>query len=206
MKNYSWELMVLFFMFTLSMQVGSANSVDNNSQSDQIATNQQTLFKPDGVISEGEFENQVKYRDLEIFWKSDGKYIYMSLRGKTQGYISIGIQPGSMMKDADIILAYVEKDQIEILDQYSTGDFGPHPSDEELGGTNDILEYGGMELDGFTTIEFKRLLKTEDKYDLELKQGKNKIIWAYSNRDHPQAGHSTRGYGEIEIHPSENSM
>lgn len=201
MIRYKGGLLVLFGLIMVVLQGGLGYSLGNNQQEDQKAINQETLFKADGIISEGEYENQIEYRDLEIFWKSDDKNIYLALRGKTNGYISIGIQPGSMMKDADIVLAYVKEDQIEIFDQYSTGNFGPHPSDEELGGTNDILEYGGTELDGVTTIEFKRLLKTEDKYDLELKSGKNKIIWAYSNQDDTQARHGIRGYGEIEIVP-----
>jgi len=103
------------------------------------------------------------------------------------------------MKDSDMILGYVKDGKVEIFDQYSTGDFGPHPSDEQLGGTNDIVEFGGKEEDGYTVIEFKRLLNTEDEFDLELKSGKNKIIWAYSNQDDIKARHTARGYGEIEI-------
>ena len=204
MNKYRGILLVLFLVIMVTVQTGVAYSLENGQLEDQDTVNQKTAFKADGIISEGEYTNQVNYRDLDIFWKSDEKYIYLSLRAETEGYISIGIQPGSMMKDADMVLAYVKEDQVEIFDQYSTGDFGPHPSDEELGGTNDILEYGGKELDGVTTIEFKRLLKTEDKYDLEVKPGKNKIIWAYSNQDNAQARHGIRGYGEIEIEPAED--
>lgn len=156
-------------------------------------------IKIDGKIEEGEYKNKTVYRDLEIFWSNDEQYLYMALKGKTKGYVSIGIQPGFTMKDADIILGYIKDRKIEIFDQFSTGNFGPHPSDEELGGSNDILDYAGKEEDGYTIIECIRLLKTEDQYDQKLKPGKNKIIWAYSNLDSPKDRHAVRGYGEIEI-------
>lgn len=201
MKKTIWWMAfgLLFFLINL---YGIACMIENDQQMNTDPVNQVHTFIADGVVSVGEYKNQVTYQSLEIFWSNDEVYIYLALKGKTKGYISIGIQPGSMMKNSDIILGFIKEGKVELFDQYSTGDFGPHPSDKDLGGTNDILEYGGKEEDDYTIIEFKRLLKTEDKYDLELKPGKNKIIWAYSDQDNLQARHGTRGYGEIII--SEN--
>jgi hypothetical protein len=113
--------------------------------------------------------------------------------------VAVGIQPGVMMNKADIILGDVSDDKVAVYDQYSTGNFGPHQSDEQLGGTNDILESGGKEADGYTTIEFKRALDTGDKYDHPLVTGVNKIIWAYGSDDQVTVRHFNRGYGEIDL-------
>ena len=78
-------------------------------------------------------------------------------------------------------------------------DFGPHPQDTELGGTNDILEFAGKEEDGYTTIEFKRKLDTGDKYDNPLVKGKNQILWSYGPDDTATSKHVNRGYGEISL-------
>lgn len=198
MKKCSFWFIFLLLIFLVNLQ-GVACLAGNDQQADTESIIPSHPFIADGIISEGEYENKVTYQNLEIFWSNDRNHIYMALKGKTQGFISIGIQPGSMMRDADMIFGYVKDNRPEVFDLYSTGDFGPHSSDEELDGTNDIIAYGGKEENGYTIIEFKRLLKTEDKYDLELKPGKNKIIWAYSNQDSLQARHSVRGYGEIEI-------
>ena len=88
---------------------------------------------------------------------------------------------------------------VEVQDLYSTGDFGPHPLDSEIGGTDDIMEFGGREEGGFTTIEFKRSLTTIDKYDISIQKGVNRIIWAYGSSDSLTVKHSTRGYGEINL-------
>ena len=98
-----------------------------------------------------------------------------------------------------MILGFVEDGDTQVLDQYSTGTFGPHPEDTELGGTDDILIFSGAEEDGATTIEFKRLLITGDTYDIDITEGTNKIIWGYSSSDNPVSKHSKRGYGEIDL-------
>jgi hypothetical protein len=71
--------------------------------------------------------------------------------------------------------------------------------DTELGGTNDILDFGGSENDGITRIEFKRALNTGDDYDNQFFEGANKIIWAYGSDDELTQKHTARGYGEINI-------
>jgi len=103
------------------------------------------------------------------------------------------------MKDADMIFGFVKDGKVEVYDLYSTENFGPHPPDTELGGTDDILEYSGKEEGGFTTIEFKRPLNTDDEFDIPISKGINKIIWAYGSNDSLTVKHSTRGYGEINL-------
>ena len=109
------------------------------------------------------------------------------------------VQPGSRMKNADMIFGYVEDGETSLFDLFSTGDFGPHSPDAELGGTDDIIEFAGKEENGFTTIEFKRLLDTGDDYDLPLSKGEHQIIWGYGQNDSPSQKHANRGYGEIQL-------
>jgi hypothetical protein len=158
---------------------------------------QPETWAADGVVSSGEYTNINTYGDYEINWTSDEKYIYIGLKVKTSGWVALGIQPGLMMKDADIILGDVSDGNVVVYDQFSTGNFGPHVSDTELGGTDDILEFNGKETGGLTIIEFKRALDTGDKYDHPLLKGANKIIWAYGSDDQVTVKHINRGYGEI---------
>ena len=154
-------------------------------------------WTPDGVISSGEYPNKNTYGDYEISWRSEEQFICIGLKVKTTGWVAVGIQPGLTMNNADIILGDISDGKVMIYDQYSTGNFGPHPPDEQLGGTNDILEFGGKEIAGYTIIEFKRALDTGDQYDRPLTKGSNKIIWSYGSDDQTQVKHINRGYGEI---------
>lgn len=156
-------------------------------------------FAADGTISDDEYSGYRNLDGFEIYWANDNENIYFAIKAQTEGYVAIGIQPGRMMKDADMIYGYVDVTGAVIFDMFSTGNFGPHPPDEELGGTNDILEFGGSESGGYTIIEFQRQLITGDQYDNDILPGINKVIWAYGSADSPDGSHSRKGYGEIEV-------
>ena len=156
-------------------------------------------FTADGIIQPGEYTDNQTYSDYQIYWKNDDKYVYIAMKAKTNGFVAVGLQPGVTMLDADIILGFVKDGKAQVYDMYSTGAFGPHPQDTELGGTNDILQSGGTDDGQYTTIEFKRLLDTGDKYDLALVKGVNRIIWSYGPNKDPNLKHTNRGYGEIVI-------
>ncbi|MFC2068115.1 DOMON domain-containing protein [Chloroflexota bacterium] len=156
-------------------------------------------WSADGIIKVREYHGSNIYGDFEIHWRSDDQYAYMGIKAKTSGYISMAVQPGSRMKAADMVFGFVKNGETAIYDLFSTGDFGPHPPDTELGGTNDILKFAGSEQDGFITIEFKRKLVTGDKYDNPLSKGANEIIWAYGSTDDFSRKHTSGGYGEINL-------
>ncbi|OGO18000.1 MAG: hypothetical protein A2Z15_08205 [Chloroflexi bacterium RBG_16_50_11] len=155
----------------------------------------------DGIISDGEYAHKQTFDNgnMEIQWTNDGTNIYIAMKAKATGFVSIGIQPGVTMLNADMIFGFVKDGQVQIFDLFSTGSFGPHPQDTELGGTNDILAFGGKEASGFTIVEFARALKTGDTKDNELLKGNNQIIWAYGSTDSLDIQHSSRGYGQITI-------
>jgi hypothetical protein len=153
----------------------------------------------DGVISTGEYSDTRNYGDYTISWRSDDLYLYCGMTARTSGWIAIAFQPGLRMKNADMVFGLVKDGKAEVQDLFSTGDFGPHKTDTELGGTNDILSYGGKEDGTKTTIEFKRLLVTKDNYDIPVTRGINKILWAFGDSDNPDLKHASKGYGEINI-------
>ena len=153
----------------------------------------------DGVISADEYAQTKTYGDLSISWSNDSDYIYIGLKAKTAGWVAVGLGPETFMKNADIIMGSVKDGALTIADTFSTGEFGPHPPDTQLGGTDDILASAGKTANGYTVVEFKRKLDTGDKFDKPLVKGINKIIWAYANEPVLTIKHSSRGPGEIEL-------
>jgi len=104
------------------------------------------------------------------------------------------------MKDADMVFGWISNNTPTILDVYSTGAFGPHPPDIELGGKDDLIEKGGTESNGITYIEFKRKLNTGDTYDKAFTRGQNiEIIWGIGSSDSLNSLHSSRGSGNITL-------
>ena len=158
-------------------------------------------WEADGVITPGEYTGVQVYGNYEIHWARDEEHIYVGMRAETGGWVAVGFDatPGAGMADADMILGAVNCCGVTISDEFGTGPTAHRP-DTELGGTDDILEFGGTEQGGWTTIEFKRALDTGDPYDAVLTEGTITIIWAYSSSKSLTAYHSAnRGYGEITL-------
>jgi hypothetical protein len=125
----------------------------------------------------------------------------MALKGETSGWISIGFEPTQWMKDSDIIMGAVDGNNVIVLDKYSTNNYGPHVPDVELGGTDDILDFGGREDNGYTTIEFKRKMDTGDQYDKAFTVGQRvSIIWSTADTDSIEVKHNVaRGEAILEL-------
>ena len=204
-----WLITVLtaLLLITLSCQAPVSTTPPKSPEqpptvpvSPPVSTPQQpAVWKADGIISAGEYNKSKTYGDFEVYCTSDDHYAYFALKAKTTGWVAIGFDPESLMKNADIIEGIVSDGKVTVLDMFSTGDFGPHPPDIQQGGTNDILKSGGTEESGFTVIEFKRKIDTGDKFDKVLDKGTHKIIWAFGSDDQATVKHSGRGVGEIDF-------
>ena len=158
---------------------------------------------PDGIINPEEyfFKRVLDDGNYELSYRSDGTYIYIGLKVKTTGWVGVGIQPEMdvQMLAADMVFGYITADTVMVSDHFGTGNYS-HLPDTELGGTDDILEYGGKEEEGFTIIEFKRPMVTNDKYDIPLVESVQTIMWAYGLHDNEEK-HIAAGFIEINIIP-----
>ncbi|VVB72832.1 Uncharacterised protein [uncultured archaeon] len=150
------------------------------------------VWKPDGVISPGEYARSMVLEApasngysggvLELSWMNDAEYLYLALNGSTRGWISLGFEPSEWMKDSDIIIGSVRNGKAIVLDEYCTGNYGPHVNDTDLGGSYDILESGGIVNGHSTVIEVKRKMNTGDKFDKAFLPGqKVSLIWAMAD-------------------------
>lgn len=157
---------------------------------------------PDGVISNGEYKKNLSLSNggYALYWKNDAEYLYMALVGLANGFVAIGFEPTQAMKDADMVMGWVSNGNATVLDLYSTGIYGPHPRDEDLGGRDDILEFGGTESNNRTVIEFKRKMDTGDRFDKAFQPGQTvNIIWSMSATDALEVRHNTRGVSMIDL-------
>ncbi len=156
----------------------------------------------DGFINTEEYEFSASFDggNFILHWKVVNDTILLAMEGRTDGWVAVGIEPSDKMKDADMIFGWVsDSGAASILDCFSTGTFGPHPPDTEIGGTSDILCYGGKESGGKTVIEFKRLLTTGDTKDQNIPaSGEITIIWATGPNDDFESKHDNRGYGKLD--------
>ena len=138
---------------------------------------------------------------MEILWTSESDTHYMAIRSQYEGWVAIGFRPTSVMNNADIILGGSAEGEPYIYDMYSTGLYGPHPPDTNLGGTFDVLNFASIESEGSTLIEFSRPMVTGDEYDATLTSDETiPIIWAVSDTDEPLLKHN-KGKGRVDFTP-----
>ena len=182
---------------------GCVETPEKQMVSEKVASEE---WVANGVVGENEYSRSIVLvgpaksgysgGEMEISWRNDQENLYMALKGETFGWISIGFDPLEWMKDADMILATVEDGKAIVLDEYSSGNYGPHEDDTYFGGTYDILESGGSESDGYTIVEFKRRLSTGDEFDEALVPGQTvSIIWAMADSKSRYMKHNV-AYGE----------
>jgi hypothetical protein len=150
----------------------------------------------------GEYDHTASLGDgpYTLSWTVAGDTAWFGIQATTMGWVALGIDPESAMNGADMVFGWVSGGKATVLDQYSTGMFGPHPDDTSLGGTTDILCSGGSEQAGTTTIKFSRKRVMGDAYDKPVPASGNlKIIWATGNADgvspHARKGSATTNVG-----------
>lgn len=157
----------------------------------------------DGTIAAGEYGNRLSFAagDFLLYWEVAGDTVHFGIQARAEGWVCLGIEPTQAMAEADMVFGWVEAGgKAGALDCYSTGLFGPHPPDEELGGGHHILSFAGSEQGGITTFEFSRALETGDAYDKALSQEEeHKIIWASGDSDNYLDPHNRRGSATISL-------
>lgn len=149
------------------------------------------LSATEGEILANGFK-EVGVKDFVFQWKIDGENIDIILSAPTTGWIAVGFDPSRMMKDADILIGYVENYEVFMRDDFGSG-YTKHKVDTDFGGTDDITITGGSEIDGKTTLEFSIPLNSRDSNDRILEQGEEyKLIFAYGKKDDFVSYHKTR--------------
>lgn len=129
---------------------------------------------------------------------SDGM-LEVTVEAPTTGWVAIGFNPSSMMKDANIIIGYVDGNSAVVQDHFGVSGFG-HKEDTGLGGSDDIKNVSGNESDDGTTLSFSIPLDSGDKYDTPLQAGDEvKVILAYGDSDNLSAKHTYRTSASITI-------
>lgn len=140
----------------------------------------------------------VEVKGIKFKWKINGDMLDVILSAPTTGWVSVGFDPTTKMKDANYVIAFVENGVAVARDDFGATLLG-HKSDIDLGGKDNILNLKGFEKDGYTEISFSFPLDSNDKFDKKLSKGKHNIILAYSKSDGFKKLHSVYAKTEIEI-------
>ncbi len=114
-----------------------------------------------------------------VNYEFKGSEIEFTLTAPTTGWVGIGFNPSSRMKDADFVVGYVKDGTLFVQDSYGVKSTSID-SDTSIGGTDNVRGISGTENNGITTIVFALPLDSNDIYDKTFVQGDSyKVLLAY---------------------------
>jgi len=155
----------------------------------------------DGRIDPAEYPStQVLKKDVfTLHWRIEGDSIHLAIEAASRGWVSLGLDPGSVMSNSDMVFGLVGADGVTTaVDAWSTGMFGPHPADTAQGGTSDLIAFAGSRSGDRVVFEFSRKLDTKDKFDKVIQAGATmKVIWATGPRLAFEAKHDKAGSAKL---------
>ena len=138
---------------------------------------------------------------INLQWRVDGANLNIQVTAQTTGWVAVGFNPSSKMKDANILIGYISQGEAFLRDDYGIAPV-QHGPDTENGGTENYSNLSGSEKDGITQIRFTIPLDSGDDLDRALTPGKSyKVILALGPDDKDDFGmyHARRGSVEIEL-------
>ncbi|CAF4575124.1 unnamed protein product [Rotaria sp. Silwood1] len=125
-------------------------------------------------------ELQVNVADLWWTVNDAETEVVLELHINTTGWIALGISPAGGMTGADIAVGWVDQTgNVYMQDRHALTTAKPILDNT----TTDWFVLNGREQDGWTAIQFKRLLDTCDPMDVRIKSGTNNLIFAYGLTD-----------------------
>ncbi|CAF1032269.1 unnamed protein product [Rotaria socialis] len=157
--------------------------------------------KSNGISSPVEpfttYKHSIELREnvADLWWtvNDDKQEILFELHVKTTGWIALGISPDGAMIGADIGTGWVDKiGNVHFQDRYAYAFARPIIDNT----TQDWFHLQGREQNGWTSIQFKRLLDTSDPMDVPIMSGITNVIFAYGLVD----ADLSRPNGDISSH------
>ena len=153
-----------------------------------------------GVVFSQEW-TETEIGDMSVRYAVSDGDLLLSVTAPTRGWAAIGFEPTRAMRDANILIGYVDDDSGEVVVE---DDFGntmfTHVPDENLGGESNVTVTGGNQTRDSTTIEFSIPLDSGDQYDQPLVVGTTvHIILAWGANDNIRVKHRRHYSGTIDL-------
>ena len=196
-KNFTTFLSIIFLIVfintcdTAEDETTTSTGTTDTGNGDTDSTTTDDTTTDDTTIDADGFKVETK-DDFTIKWKIEGSTISVKVSAPTSGWVAVGFDPTSRMKDANIVIGYVENGEVFIRDDYGSATTA-HEADTAAGGTDNLSNTSGTETNGTTEIAFTTPLNSGDSKDRALTEGTAyTIIMAYGSSDSFIIKHSTR--------------
>jgi hypothetical protein len=128
--------------------------------------------------------------NMVVSWKIEGDNITFTMKAKTTGWVAVGFNPTTMMKDANILIGRVKKGKAKVEDHFGISSI-KHKKDKRARGKSNVSNVSGSEENGWTTLSFTIPLDSKDKADQPLDpKAETTLLLAYGKKDSFKDKHS----------------
>jgi len=127
---------------------------------------------------------------LSIVFKGDTAEV--TVGAAVTGWVAVGFDPSSRMKDANFLIGYVKNGVAFARDDFGVSSIS-HQEDAKIGGKNDLISFSGTEADKYTTMTFVIPRDSGDSKDHPLNAGPHTVILGASNSDSYTGFHNKIG-------------
>lgn len=110
---------------------------------------------------------------IALAWQVAGDSLEVTVTAPTTGWVAVGFDPtpGMGMKDANLVIGYVQGGAVHIRDNYGTSPASHAADTSAAGGRDNVTDKQGQESEGSTRIRFKMPLDSGDAKDRALVPG-----------------------------------
>ena len=138
--------------------------------------------------------------EINLQWNVSGSQdLEVIVSAPTTGWIAIGFDPTSQMKDANFVLCAVISGTATARDDFGVGSY-THSPDTVLGGADNVTVLGGSENAERTEVQFTIPLDSGDEYDRVLIPGNEyTVLLAHGGSDDFGMKHTYRTSVQITL-------
>jgi hypothetical protein len=155
-------------------------------------------------LSQTDYDHKITAGNVEFEWKLAGDTIQIRLSAKTDGWVGIGFNPTTRMKDANFIIGYVKGGKVTVTDHYGSTE-RQHQKDSKGGGERHVENVSGKEENGATEISFTIPVDSGEPKDRPIWiDRENTILLAYgAGRDSFRTKHVFRTVLKVNLQTGE---
>ncbi|KAF6023516.1 hypothetical protein EB796_018164 [Bugula neritina] len=105
--------------------------------------------------------------------------IVFTISARTEGWVGLGFSPNGAMTGADLIVAWIDSESTShIVDMHATGNQLPL-----VDSSQDVSLVSASEVNGVTSVTFKRKINTCDDEDAVIMTSTTRLIYAFGDTD-----------------------
>jgi hypothetical protein len=190
---------IIFFVFLIIAAGCSQGQNENQSitvseeDSERNDTAASSEYETSGDFSRAEKEGIV------FEWRLSGERLEVKVSAPTTGWVAAGFNPSRYMKDANILIGYVDEDGVHLSDQFGNANYSHVPDSARQGGS-DFTLIGGGENGGRTELHFTIPLDSGDSSDRAMERGGTyTVLLAYGKSDDIKSIHAKRTSISIQL-------